>query len=126
MKKALLMFVIFLSFVNNGYCQSLVQVVRSENRGTTIFSGEVSGSTSASNLPNVPGYLCLIKAVKSNAGNVYIGSSAVTVVNGTTDTTTGIELGAGEITGWLPCTNLNQFYIISDNATDDITYVVAN
>ena len=64
------------------------------------------------------------KAVNSNAGDVYIGASTVTVVDGTTDTTSGYELAAGEETGWLPVNNLNLFYRICDNAGDDLTYLV--
>lgn len=86
--------------------------------------GEVSGSATAKQLPTVTGGLCLVKAENGNAGDVYVGISGVTVADGTTDTTSGIELSASETTGWMPCTNLNNFYIITDNAGDDITYMV--
>lgn len=88
-------------------------------------SGERAGSASAVQLPNVAGSMIWIKAVGSNAGNVYIGfTSGVTVVNGTTDVTSGWELDAGESIGPLPLSNLNQLYMICDNAGDDIVYVV--
>jgi len=90
---------------------------------TTIATGERQGSASAVQLPTVSCSLVRIKAVNSNAGNVYIGISGVTKPNGTTDTTTGLELDAGEDTGWLPTDNVNRFYIICDNAGDDITYM---
>ena len=96
------------------------------SRNTTVAVGEVSGSVTAVQLPTVSGTLCAIKAVNSNAGDVYVGGAGVTVVNGTTDITSGIELAAGETTGWIPCGNLNTFYIITDNAGDDITYMVIN
>ena len=89
-----------------------------------LASGERQGSASAVQLPNIKGSMVYIKAVGSNAGNVYVGRSGVTVVNGTTDTTSGIELDAGEMLGPLPITNLNELYIICDNAGDDITYLV--
>ncbi len=88
--------------------------------------GEVSGSATAVALPNIPAKWARIKAVASNAGNVYVGPSGVTKVDGTTDVTTGWELDAGEETPWLPCGNLNQLYIICDNAGDDIVYMVLN
>jgi hypothetical protein len=47
----------------------------------------------------------------------------VTVPNGTTDATTGFELDAGDDTGFLYASNLNEFYRISDNAGDDLTYL---
>jgi hypothetical protein len=89
-----------------------------------VITGERQGSASAAQLPNVAGSLINVKAVRSNAGNVYVGVTGVTVVNGTTDVTSGFELDAGEETGWLPLTNLNLLYIICDNAGDDITYMV--
>ncbi len=91
-----------------------------------ILSGEVSGSVTAKQLPTVRSYLISIKAENGNAGDVYLGISGVTVADGTTDTTTGLELSAGETTGWIPASNLNLFYIICDNAGDDITYMVIN
>ena len=89
-----------------------------------VANGERQGSASAIQLPNAPGSMVYIKAVGSNAGNVYIGRAGVTVVNGTTDVTSGIELDAGEMLGPLPITNLNELYMICDNAGDDIVYLV--
>ena len=87
-------------------------------------SGEVAGSATAKVLPSIPCQMAWIKAVNGNAGDVYLGFSGVTVVDGTTDTTTGYELSAGESIGPLPIHNLNQLYIICDNAGDDITYFI--
>lgn len=87
-------------------------------------SGERAGSVSAVQLPNVPCQMAWIKAVNSNSGNVYIGFSGVTVVDGTTDTTSGFELDDGEVIGPLPIHNLNQLYMICDNTGDDITYLI--
>ncbi len=89
-----------------------------------IVTGEVSGSATAKQLPDIDCELVNIKAVLGNAGNVYVGVSGVTVVDGTTDTTSGWELNAAEETGWLSIPNLNLLYIICDNAGDDITYMV--
>ncbi len=88
-----------------------------------VGCGEVSGSVTAKVMPTVVGSVVIIKAIGSNAGNVYVGGAGVTVVNGTTDTTSGIELDAGEgLTLYI--TNLNQLYIICDNAGDDVSYLV--
>ena len=89
----------------------------------TVKSGELAGSTSALVMPTIEAYLVNFKAVSSNVGKVYTGAAGVTKVDGTTDVTTGFELGAGESTGWIPCGNLNQFYRICDNAGDDLTYM---
>jgi hypothetical protein len=94
-------------------------------------TGELAGSTSAAQMPSVSGSLVRFKARDDNAGNVYIGYSGVTKPNGSTDTTTGFPLDAGDDTGWLPLpsavgagNNMNAFYYITDNAGDDIIYWV--
>ena len=70
-----------------------------------------------------PCRMAKIQGVSDNAGNVYWGGAGVTVPNGTTDTTSGIALSAGTVTSWIPVLNLNEIYIIGDNAGDDIVYV---
>lgn len=89
----------------------------------TIAVGELAGSATAAQMPAQACKWVKFKAVWSNAGKVYIGGSTVTKVDGTTDTTTGLELSAGEETGWIPVSNLNVLYRISDNAGDDLTYL---
>lgn len=90
-----------------------------------VGCGELAGSAAAAACPSRGARMVKFKAAVSNAGNVYVGMAGVTKPDGTTDTTTGIELGPGEETGWLPCTNLDEFYRICDNAGDDLTYLVA-
>ena len=86
--------------------------------------GERQGSATAVQLPSVSGSMVQLCALASNAGNVYYGGAGVTVPNGTTDTTSGIELTPGDKTLWIPIDNLNKLYIICNNAGDDITYMV--
>jgi hypothetical protein len=88
-----------------------------------VVSGELAGSATVVQCPDVVARMVRFKAVGSNAGNVYVGASGATKVDGTTDTTTGLELAPGDDTGWMPCGNLNQFYRICDNAGDDLTYL---
>jgi hypothetical protein len=90
---------------------------------TQVNSGELAGSATAVQMPDVPCSMARFKAVLSNAGNVYIGGAGVTVVNGSTDTTSGLELTPGEDTGWISIDNLNRFYRICNNAGDDLTYL---
>lgn len=90
---------------------------------TTIACGELAGSATALQMPSVACRLVKFKARGDNAGYVYIGGAGVTVPNGTTDATTGLELDALEETGWLTTDNLNRFYRICDNAGDDLTYL---
>lgn len=89
-----------------------------------VVSGERQGSATAVQLPNIPAELVWITAQDDNAGDVYLGGAGVTVPDGTTDTTSGIQLEAGDTIGPLPIANLNLLYIICDNAGDDISYLV--
>jgi hypothetical protein len=90
-----------------------------------VKSGEVAGATSATQMPNIScdGAL-LLQAPSGNTGNVYIGGAGVTKPDGSTDTTTGIELEPGDMVQFMPCENLNIFYYICDNAGDDILYMI--
>ena len=85
--------------------------------------GELQGSATALQLPDVPCELAYLSAQPDNAGNVYIGGSTVTKPNGTTDVTSGICIPPGQ-TKVFYVKNLNQLYRICDNAGDDLTYFV--
>ena len=89
----------------------------------TVACGELQGSATALQLPSVACSLVRFKACIDNAGKVYLGGAGVTVPNGTTDVTTGIEIVAGQDTGWIPISNLNKLFRICDNAGDDLTYI---
>jgi len=90
----------------------------------TAHTGEVAGSIAGAALPSVPCTRVLIRANKANTGNVYISASATpTVAANTTDTTTGLQLSAGQDTGWLNIPNLNMLHYISDGAGDGVTYM---
>jgi hypothetical protein len=86
-------------------------------------TGELAGSTTAAQFPSQACKTVLLKAQVDNAGNVYIGtSSSVTKAAGTTDTTSGYQLDAGNELR-LFVGNLNELYYICDNGGDDISYV---
>ena len=89
-----------------------------------ILTGEVSGSTTRKQLPDIEFELCQIKAVASNSGKVYVGNSGVTKPDGTTDTSSGMELAAGDFTWFIMPGNLSDVWIICDNAGDDIVYII--
>lgn len=88
--------------------------------------GELQGVTSATQLPTVTCKMVQFVAAAANTGKVYLGGSGVTKVDGTTDTTTGLQLSPGQSSGWWPITNLNLLYRICDNTTDHLTYAVMN
>ena len=90
-----------------------------------VACGELQGAVAATGMPSVACRMVKFKAMATNAGNVYLGLAGVTKADGTTDTTSGLELGPGEDSGWLPCTNVNEFYRICDNVGDDMTYLAA-
>jgi hypothetical protein len=94
---------------------------------TSVISGELAGSASAVQMPDRASALVKFKASYNNAGRVYLGASAsVTKADGATDITTGLQLSAGEETGWIPIENLNRFWRICDNAGDALTYWALN
>jgi len=88
-----------------------------------VVSGELAGSISAAQMPNIICRAVIFTALKSNAGNVYIGGAEVTKPDGTTDTTSGLELAPGTISPWFYVQNMSKLYYICDNALDDLTYV---
>ncbi len=93
---------------------------------TPASHGALSGSASAAQLPSVAvSGTVKLKAQQGNSGNVYLGlSSAVTKpTDQTDDVTTGFELDAGDEIE-LGVSNLNELWIICDNAGDDLTFMV--
>lgn len=90
---------------------------------TGVASGELAGSATAVQMPDIACKLVKFKARYVNTGKVYIGGAGVTVPNGTTDTTSGLSLNPGEETGWIPIDNLSRLYRICDSANDHLTYL---
>ena len=90
---------------------------------TTATSGELAGSATAVQMPDISCKMVKFKARYINTGKVYIGSAGVTVPNGVTDTTSGLSLNPGEETGWIPIDNLSRLYRICDSANDHLTYL---
>lgn len=89
---------------------------------TVAGNGELAGVTSATQCPTLACKYVLLKARWANTGYVYLGLTGVTKPDGTTDTTTGIQLGAGE-SALIPVSNLNQLYRICDATGDCLTYI---
>lgn len=88
----------------------------------TVKTGELAGSASAVQMPDKPCSRARVKACNDNTGAVCVGfSNSVTLPDGTTDTTTGFPLYAGDDTGWIEITNLNLLYYISATG-DDLVY----
>lgn len=99
-------------------------VVVEQRTYATVLTGELTGSVAAIQMPQVACKLVKFVAMPDNAGNVYIGGAGVTAANGVTDATTGLVLDAGQDSGWIPVADMNQLYRITDNAGDDLTYLV--
>lgn len=86
-------------------------------------NGELIGIASATQLPTLTCKYVRIKARLTNTGYVYIGGAGVTAAAGSTTTTAGFELAAGDDTGWIPASNLNLFYRICTSVADHCTYL---
>lgn len=94
-----------------------------EKAYTTPATGELVGVVAATQLPNIPCKLVRLKARASNTGTVAIGIVGVTMPAGTTTTTAGLELSAGEDTGWIPVDNMNRLYRICSSTAQHLTYM---
>lgn len=89
-----------------------------------ISHGELVGTATALQMPSVPCKMVCFKASYDNTGRVCIGSStSVTMTAGSTSTTAGFQLAAGEMTPWFPCSNVNVFWRICTSTADDLTYI---
>lgn len=93
--------------------------------GVPVAHGEIEGSATAKQFPSIAVVGTVrLRARVGNTGNVYLGlSNAVTVPDSTQDVTTGYELDGGDEIE-LAVSNLNELWIICDNATDDLTYLI--
>jgi len=89
----------------------------------SVKSGELAGSATAAQMPDIPCKRVMFIAMVANPTNVYIGGPGVTVPDASTDTTSGIPLDAGDASPWFPVNNLNRFYYIGDSADDEILYL---
>lgn len=97
--------------------------------GTSVSHGEVvaPAANTATQMPAVSALLVHIAAKASNVGNIYIGSSnAVTVPQGTTNATTGIEHTPGYSLGWFRVkASLDELWFTTEEDGDGVTYFVA-
>lgn len=93
-------------------------------RSSGLRSAEITGSTSAKRLPESHAKFVILKARVTNAGMIYVGGPYVSVPDGTEDWSTGYELEPGAATPWIPVSNLNDLWMICDNATDNLTALV--
>lgn len=90
---------------------------------TQLACGEFTPGASAAQLPAAPCLYVRFKAAAANTGKITLGfSSAVTAADGSTDTTTGLELNAKEDTGFIPVRDLSVFWAKATVATDSLTY----
>lgn len=78
----------------------------------------IPNETLATYMPNLECEWACIKNRPDSTGNAYIGSQRLSVVG------TGVYLEPGEITGWIPVTNLNLIWHKEDDATTNLEYMV--
>ena len=88
-----------------------------------VVSGEIQGSASAAQCPDISCRAVTFKALSDNVGNVYIGGPGVTIPDGTSDSTSGVEMAPGDWLQFNPTDNISIYYYICDNAGDDMCYL---
>lgn len=89
----------------------------------TVQSGELAGTATAANMPDIDCRQVCFIAMVGNPTNVYIGGPGVTVPDASTDTTSGYVLDAGVQSPWFQVDNLNRFYYICDSTDDELLYI---
>ena len=82
-------------------------------RGKKIAAVNVTDSAVV--LPTVGCQMFMLQALAGNTGSVYYGESDVSA-------TTGIALTAGTMSPWIPCENLDEYYVIAGTTGDDVIY----
>jgi hypothetical protein len=88
-----------------------------------VLSGEIQGATSATQCPDISCRAVTFKALSTNVGYVYIGGPGVTKADGTSDSTSGVEMAPGDWLQFNPTDNINIYYYICDNTGDDFCYL---
>lgn len=93
---------------------------------TSVVSGELAVGTAAGGTAagSVACHLVRFRARYSNTGTIYMGGgTTITTPDGTTDTTSGWSMVAGDDTGWMPSDNVNRYYFLSSGTGNALTYV---
>lgn len=67
--------------------------------------------------PHIPCEMVFLQADPDNTGQVWIGGSDVSGLN-------GMQLDAGDVTGWIPIQNLDLVYTIGSNASQVLHYLI--
>lgn len=86
-------------------------------------TGTVAGSTSAKQLPDVPFRQAFVYRLDSSHAGIVLGNSnAVTAISNADSTTAGVEV---PVNGFylLGATNLNQYWMLCQNAAHGIGYI---
>lgn len=97
-------------------------------QGFPIFDGiarqgELISPGTVVQFPAVQAGIVLVKALAGNTTPVYIGGVlGTTLPNGTTDTTTGIELDLGE-SEYFFVKQLSDLFLIAETSGDGVTYI---
>jgi hypothetical protein len=81
-----------------------------------VKSGNLAGSTSTVQMPDIPCRKIWFQAQSDNIGNVYIGGAGVTK-------TISLKLPKSELLGPIEVENLSTFYRITDFAGDNLVYL---
>lgn len=83
-------------------------------------TGELQGVTSATQLPSIKCSYFKLVPLSTNTGRIFLGKSTVTATDGTTDTTTGVEVPSG---GDYYFGSMDLYYRICTDANQHCTYI---
>lgn len=82
-----------------------------------FYAGRIAPSATRRQMPNIPCEMVFIKADPDNTGQVYIGGADVS-------SAIGMQLDAGEVTGWIPIKNTNLIWYICSSTAQNISYMI--
>lgn len=89
-----------------------------------LAHGEHTGIATAHQMPDQECRFVNFVADTANAGVVCVGITSGVTLSANSDTTTaGFQLTAKAQSGWLPCQNLQEFYIICTSTADHVSYI---
>ncbi len=80
-------------------------------------AGYIAVGAAASQGPNIPCEMVYLKADPDNDGQVWVGGTDVSGLN-------GIQLEAGDVFGWIPIKNLNLLHVVGSDASQVLHYAI--
>ena len=91
---------------------------------TSGGTGNRACTTTAEQLPAHACRMVKLVAASANAGKVYVGfANTVVGTQGADNEVTGIELSAGQDSGWIPVSDTSMIWVYGSAATQNVSFM---